>query len=56
MNEGIFTLSTEDLRWLAPTEAVQASREFLWAEATAPSIAKTLIDVLDVGNSGYVAL
>ena len=46
MNGEIFTLSTEDLGWLAPAEAVQAFREILWAEATALSIAKTLIDVL----------
>jgi len=45
MNGGIFTLSTEDLGWLAPAEAVQIFRELLWAEATALSIAKTLIDV-----------
>ncbi len=42
----MFTLSTEDLAWLAPTEAVQAFRQLLWAGATARSIAKTVIDVL----------
>jgi len=45
MNGGIFTLSTEELRRLDSTEAVQAFRELLWAEATALSIAKNLIDV-----------
>ncbi|MCK4599376.1 hypothetical protein KAU37_06125 [Candidatus Bipolaricaulota bacterium] len=45
MNGGIFTLSREELRRLDSTEAVQAFRELLWAEATALSIAKNLIDV-----------
>jgi hypothetical protein len=45
MNRGIFTLSTEDMGRLGPAEAVQAFRELLWADATALSIAKTLIDV-----------
>ena len=45
MNQGIFTLSTEDLGRLGSTEAVDAFRELLWAEATALSIAKNLIDV-----------
>jgi len=46
MNGEIFTLSTEDLGRLDSTEAVQALRELLWAEATALSIGKNLIDVL----------
>ncbi len=45
MNGGIFTLSTEDLGRLDSTESVQVLRELLWAEATALSIAKNLIDV-----------
>lgn len=45
MNRGIFTLSTEDLGRLGSTEAVQVFRGLLWAEATALSIAKNLIDV-----------
>jgi len=46
MTQGMFTLLTEDLTWLAPTEVVQAFRQLLWAGATARSIAKTLIDLL----------
>lgn len=46
MNGRIFTLSTEDLGRLGPSQAVQAFRELLRAEATALSIAKNLIDVL----------
>ncbi len=45
MNQGIFTLSTEDLGRLGSTEAVDAFRELLWTEATALSIAKNLSDV-----------
>ncbi len=45
MNGGIFALSKEDLDRLGPQEAVSAFRELLWAEATALSIAKNLIDV-----------
>jgi len=57
MNKGMFILSTEELAWLAPTEAVQAFRQLLWAGATARLIAKTVIDVLgSVTVRAHVAL
>ena len=45
MNHGIFALSAQDLGRLDSTESVDVFRDLLWAEATALSIAKNLIDV-----------
>ncbi|MCK4391804.1 hypothetical protein KAX17_02765 [Candidatus Bipolaricaulota bacterium] len=54
MNGGIFTLSTEGLGRLGSTEAVQTSRELMWAEAAALLIAKTLIDMLGLPTARMV--
>ena len=45
MNRGIFSLSKEDLSRLDSVGAVAAFRELLWAEATALSISKNLINI-----------